>query len=89
MSAFFFWTGVVWWLCAAAVVIIATLDYWIWRERAVETTRPGASSSATDGRTLGLVAQPPGREQPATTPPEAGLTRPGRATPKVSRPTGH
>jgi hypothetical protein len=61
-----------------------------WRERAVETTRPGASSTAKDGRTLGLVAPLSDREQPQDTPPSM-LGRPTRSdsTPKVSRPLGH
>jgi hypothetical protein len=76
---------------AGCVVCSGWLFWMFWRSdrRAARTTKPGASSSRTvDGRTLGLVAMP-GREQPASTPPQARPTRPGRATTKVSRPIGH
>jgi hypothetical protein len=72
----------VWFLVSFFAVAVWVLFVDLWRWRATKTTRPGAPPVRDTAHALGLVATP-GREQPATTPPEAGPTRPGRATPKI------
>ena len=74
-----------WFLLSVAVLAawVAVLE--VSRHKSAQkTASPSASSRESDGRTPGLAAKLPDREQPAPDPPpsDAGTTRPGTTTPR-------